>query len=557
MHQLSQPPRDRPLVSIITIFLNEERFICSAIESVLAQSYTHWELLLVDDGSTDRSPEIARDFAARFPDRITCLSHSENDNRGMSAARNLGMRHARGDFIAFLDADDVWFSYTLARQVAAMQAHSEAGLIHGASEYWFSWSGVPDDLYADYVDFAPGPGTGIDQLYAPPDLLVRFLEDPRTLPGMGSVIARRELVEKIGGFDERFRDLYEDQVFLAKAALAAPVYVCHEVWARYRQHGGSACGAADRERERALRKVYLRWLAAYLRKHEVKDERVGRLVRQRWSDLRHPLRARLELLRRDSKARRVIGRRLEAATSSVLPERVTAALRQAAAASLVSVPPGTVRFGDLRRLRPLDPGFGYNRGGPVDRYYIERFLEWHTDDIAGRVLEIGERTYTCRFGGDKVQLSDVLHVHEGNPEATIVGDLATADHIPSDTFDCVIITQTLHLIYDYRAALATIHRILKPGGVMLATAPGTTQSSRDEWAGIWYWSFTSHSIRRLISETFPGGASQVEPYGNVLTATAFLYGVAAWELTERERDFRDPQYEMLVTMRARKALSAA
>jgi SAM-dependent methyltransferase len=216
-----------------------------------------------------------------------------------------------------------------------------------------------------------------------------------------------------------------------------------------------------------------------------------------------------------------------------------------------------VRFGDLRRLTPLDPGFGYNRGGPVDRYYIERFLEWHADDISGRVLEIGERTYTCRYGGDNVHASDVLHVHEGNPEATFIGDLATADHIPSDSFDCVIITQTLHLIYDYQAALRTIHRILKPGGVMLATVPGTTQSSRDEWAAIWYWSFTSHSIRRLIADTFPGGVSQVESYGNVLAATAFLYGVAAWELTEQERDHRDPQYEMVVTMRARKASSAA
>jgi SAM-dependent methyltransferase len=228
-----------------------------------------------------------------------------------------------------------------------------------------------------------------------------------------------------------------------------------------------------------------------------------------------------------------------------------------ATGSLLNVPPGTVRFGDLRRLTPLDPGFGYNRGGPVDRYYIERFVEWHSDDISGRVLEIGERTYTCRFGGDKVLQSDVLHVHEGNPEATIVGDLATADHIPSDTFDCVIITQTLHLIYDFQAALRTIHRILKPGGMMLATVPGTSQSSRDEWAAIWYWSFTSHSIRRLLADTFPGGVSQVESYGNVLAAAAFLDGVAAWELTEQERDHRDPQYEIVVTMRARKAPSAA
>lgn len=557
MH-LSRETRDcRPLVSVIMIFLNEERFISEAIESVLAQSYRDWELLLVDDGSTDRSPEIARDYAARFPERISYLTHPDGANHGMSASRNLGLSRARGEFVTFLDADDVWFSYTLARQCAAMEAHPEAGLIHGATEYWFSWTGAPGDLYSDYVDFSAGPGSGTDQLYPPPELLIRFLEDSVTLPGMGSVIARRELVEQIGGFEERFKGLYEDQVFLAKAALAAPAYVSHELWLRYRQHSGSTCRTADDDSRRAMLESYLRWLIAYARRKGVEDERLWELLRERWSDLRHPLRARLKLLRKNGRAKQAVRRRAAAVAGAVLPERVAGSLRRAAAGSLMSVPPGAVRFGDLRRLAPLDPGFGYNRGGPVDRYYIERFLEWHSDDIRGRVLEIGERTYTCRYGGDKVLVSDVLHVHEGNPEATIVGDLATADHIPSNTFDCVIITQTLHLIYDFRAALATLHRILKPGGVLLATVPGTSQSSRDEWADIWYWSFTKHSMRRLIADTFPGASAQIESYGNVLAAAAFLYGVAAWELTQGERDYRDPQYEVVVTVRAQKALDVA
>ncbi|MEZ4571149.1 MAG: glycosyltransferase [Thermomicrobiales bacterium] len=557
MHQPDHPFENRPLVSVIMIFLDEERFIEEAIESVLAQSYPAWELLLVDDGSTDRRSEIAREYAAKHPDRITYLSHPEHENRGMSATRNLGIQHAGGEYISFLDADDVWFSYSLARQVAAMEACPDAGLIHGSTEYWFSWSNAPDDLYADYVDFLSDETPGLDQLYPPGELLIRFLEDSHTLPSMCSVIATRKLVEQIGGFDERFKGLYEDQVFLAKAGLAAPVYISSEVWARYRQHGGSACNMAAPERLAAMRKVYLRWLVSYLRAEQVEDERIWELLREAWTEVQHPFRTRLKDLRKPQRFKRVVGSRLEAAAAAILPERVTNGLRRASAGSLVTVPPGMVRFGNLRRLSPLDPGFGYNRGGPIDRYYIERFLEWHGDDIAGRVLEIGERTYTVRFGGDKVRQSDVLHVHDGNPEATIVGDLATADHIPSDTFDCVIITQTLHLIYDYQAALETIHRILKPGGVMLATVPGTTQSSRDEWAGIWYWSFTRHSVQRLIADTFPQGIAQIESYGNVLAAAAFLYGVAAWELTDQERDYRDPQYEMVVTIRARKAPTPA
>lgn len=259
------------------IFLNEERFISEAIESVLAQSYPNWELLLIDDGSTDGSPEIARDFARRCPERITYLAHPGRANLGMSAARNLGLKHARGEFVSFLDADDVWFSYTLTRQVAALEGRPEAGMAHGATEYWFSWSGDPDQLYADFVDFEPGADDGMDQLYQPPEMLIRFLEDSGTLPGMGSVIARRSLLAEIGGFDERFRGLYEDQVFLAKATLAAPVYASHERWARYRQHRRSTCAETEVERERAIRKAYLRWLIAYLRNQNVSDERLWML----------------------------------------------------------------------------------------------------------------------------------------------------------------------------------------------------------------------------------------------------------------------------------------
>jgi SAM-dependent methyltransferase len=211
-----------------------------------------------------------------------------------------------------------------------------------------------------------------------------------------------------------------------------------------------------------------------------------------------------------------------------------------------------VRFGTLHRLSPISRAYGFDRGLPIDRYYIEHFLAHAAPDIHGRVLEVGDDEYTKRFGQARVTTSDVLHVTEGNPKATIVADLASAHHIPSDTFDCVILTQTLQLIYDLRAAVKTVHRILKPGGLLLATLPGISPIARDEWAEQWCWSFTHHSARRLLEEYFQPTAINIAAYGNVLTAIAFLHGLAAQELHPEELNHHDPGYHILITVRAAK-----
>lgn len=218
---------------------------------------------------------------------------------------------------------------------------------------------------------------------------------------------------------------------------------------------------------------------------------------------------------------------------------------------LNGIPPvGYVDFGDLRRLTPISGTFGFDRGLPVDRYYVERFLSKHANDIHGRVLEIGDDSYTRRFGGDRVAVRDVLHVAAGNPVATFIGDLTNAEQIPSDAFDCFVLTQTLHLIYDVRAALNTIYRILKPGGVVLTTVPGISQISNDTWAPYWCWAFTSLSAKRLFGEFFPPDNVELEAFGNVLAAISFLQGIAAEELRQKELDFHDPCYELLITVRA-------
>ena len=219
---------------------------------------------------------------------------------------------------------------------------------------------------------------------------------------------------------------------------------------------------------------------------------------------------------------------------------------------LDSPPPGRVHLGDLRRLDPISREFGFDRGRPVDRYYIEGFLARHAEDIQGRVLEIGDATYTHRFGGERVERSEVLDV-AANERADFVADLTQANALPSDIFDAVILTQTLNVIYDIRAVLRNFHHTLKPGGVLLATCPGISQIDRvSEAQGNWrsIWAFTDYAVARLFEETFPGASLTVETHGNVLAATAFLHGLAAEELTSEELDYCDEDYQVIITIRA-------
>lgn len=216
---------------------------------------------------------------------------------------------------------------------------------------------------------------------------------------------------------------------------------------------------------------------------------------------------------------------------------------------------GHVDLGDLRRLKPISSAWGADRGRVIDRYYIEGFLERHASDVRGHVLEIGTSAYTRRFGAQKVLKSDVLHVAHARSDVTIVDDLTVASKIESETFDCIIFTQTLQFIYQCSATIQTLHRILKKGGVVLATFPGITKISRvdmEKWGH--FWGFTSCSARTMFGESFETSDIEVETYGNVLTATAFLYGLSADELAPEELDYVDPDYEVIVSVRARRAM---
>ena len=225
------------------------------------------------------------------------------------------------------------------------------------------------------------------------------------------------------------------------------------------------------------------------------------------------------------------------------------------AAIIVAPPVGQPEWPSLRRTIPISRWFGMDRGLPVDRVYIETFLSERARAIRGCVLEVAEDTYTRRFGGEHVERCDILHARPGNPSANIVADLTDARTIPDSQYDCVLLTQTLQFIFDLRSAVQTLHRILRPGGSVIATVPGISQISRSDM-GQWgeFWRFTSASARRLFAEHFASESVTVSTFGNVLSAIAFLHGLAGSELTDEELAYHDPDYEVLIGVAATKNL---
>ena len=207
-----------------------------------------------------------------------------------------------------------------------------------------------------------------------------------------------------------------------------------------------------------------------------------------------------------------------------------------------------VRFGNFRRLTPISRSWGFDRGLPIDRYYLEHFLERHAGDVRGHVLEFYSNSYTKLLGGERVTRSDVLNVEQGNPKSTIVADLSTAHDLPQEFFDCILLCQVLQFVYDLRGALANLDRMLKPAGVILATMPGIIPIHPEEWP--FYWSVTAAAAERLFRERFPAAAIEVESHGNVLAAMALLEGLASSELTSEELDYNDPSYPVLIAVRA-------
>ena len=282
----SESPSPAPRVSVISIFYNASAYLSEAIDSVLNQSFRDFELLLVDDGSTDESTSIAQGFAASDPDRIRYLSHPGKVNRGMSATRNLGLSAARGEFVAFIDADDRWAPGKLGEQIAILDSMPEVDAVCGTVRYWQSWNGGPDRIVRT--------GHVQDRQVPPPQAsLALYPLGQAGAPCPSDLMIRRSAVSDVGGFEESFTgplQMYEDQAFLAKFYLEKTIYFANRIWLDYRIHDQSFVSGVIRQgRYQDVRRHFLEWFRNYLNhRHVDHSETVKAAVDRALRTHRHP-----------------------------------------------------------------------------------------------------------------------------------------------------------------------------------------------------------------------------------------------------------------------------
>lgn len=279
---------DFPVISVIIAFLNEEMFLAEAIESVIQQEYQHWELILVDDGSTDKSTLIAQQYAKQFPTQIIYCEHTEHVNKGLSASRNYGIMQSTGQLIAILDADDIWLPNKLADQVAIFQKHPSIAMLAEASLYWYSWNGPEKE---DHIILLGAPS---GKVYRPTELL--YLLYPLSTGAApcpsGLMISRAAFLDS-GGFEEIFtqeRQLYEDQAFLNKIYLKERVYISAACNNKYRQRSGSIVQTVKEQGQyQEVRRYFLEWYKNFLQKNFIDDRRLNRLLFKALLPYRYPL----------------------------------------------------------------------------------------------------------------------------------------------------------------------------------------------------------------------------------------------------------------------------
>lgn len=297
---MSKPPS----VAVITCFLNAEQFLFETITSVFQQTFQDWELLLIDDGATDGSTEIAKRWAREHPERVRYFEHADHRNRGPAASRNVGLIHTRAPLIAPLDSDDVWLPNKLERQVAILSEHREAAMVYGRPLYWGNWSAPNVEVLPDCT---PKLGVEPGRVYRPPRLLVVSLKGAAFDPCPSDLLIKRDTLVALGGFEESLSySMFEDMAMLAKVYSNAPVFVADETWTRYRLHPKSLCAVQIKTGLHDVNRAsYLRWLMRYLQEQQVTDADVVKRVRAMLWSSRHPQVA--SLLRPAVKAIRRIG----------------------------------------------------------------------------------------------------------------------------------------------------------------------------------------------------------------------------------------------------------
>lgn len=493
----------RPLAAVV-LGRGLRRTLLELVE-MLRRQEADVQIVVVDDGEDDLTRRVLASLAAAERSDVEPVAAAPG--AGRAALRNAGVAAARAETVFFLEPG-----------CRLEPGYCRRGLEILAAEPEVDFVSCPGPRAADPRPGGLRAGGGLNL----PDLLGR----------LGAVhpaaLFRRRLWRQLRGFDEELPGLECDDFWLRAVAGGARGAVLDEALVR----GRPARWRGDLRREQRIPA-----LTALFAKHR-------RLFEGDPAAVLVPREGRLHEL--SGRRRRLLERRDRAA---VEVERLNREIRELTE-ELRHHGRDRVEWGDLRRTTPISPEWGTDRGKPVDRRYIEEFLAAHAGDVRGAVLEVQEAEYTREYGGERVERSDVLDVNPENPRATVLADLRRADAIPAESYDCFILTRTVHVTDDMRSALRECYRILKPGGVLLLTFPCLSRVCLEYGEDGDFWRLTEAGARRLVYEVFPPEQVETETYGNVLTAAAFLYGLACEELSDEELEARDPFHPVLVGVRA-------
>jgi glycosyltransferase involved in cell wall biosynthesis len=531
----------QPKVSVVITCYNHGMYLRDAIQSIQRQTYQPIEIVVVDDGSTDNTREIAQSFAD--------VKYVYQPNEGLSAARNKGIAESCGQYIVFLDADDWLYEEAIAINLSHLKRNKSCVFACGAHDKVDTWGNILEDE----------PSRLIEKNHYTELLQGNFI-------GMHATVMYHRIVFTEFKFDTTLMACEDYDLYL-KIARKYPVCSHEHKVAAYRMHDSNmskdyvlmldhVLKVCERQRKSLSQKEMgcyeagiKTWKAYYAEK----------LFERFWQDIGSvsgwPRMKELSMVvhNKPRKFADYFIKKILCDTRQLVkrsaPDYLLRVFHELGLYKQYLPASGKINTGDFDRLTPFSNDFGFDRGGAIDRFYIEEFIENNSQSVNGNVLEIGDNEYTLRYG-NKLGKSHILHVDSSNTKATYVGDITNVPQIPSEYFDCIIFTQTLHLIYDFKSALKTCYRILKPGGCLLLTVPGITQVDRGIWKDYWLWSFTDTAMKKLMTETFNGSKVDVATYGNVQVASAFLYGMGLPEISTKALRYNDPSYQVIITVKA-------
>jgi glycosyltransferase involved in cell wall biosynthesis len=532
-----------PLVSVVITTYNHAAFLPDAIGSVLGQTYKNIELIVIDDGSTDNT----KGLMCLYPQ----VKYHFQENRGLPAARNTGAILSSGVYIVFLDADDMFYPDAIAVNVKYFSEHPEYGFISGGH-----------DLMTEDKQIMDSPEW---QQFPSKDHYLSLLRNDYI--SMHAAVMYRKEVFTDHHYDETLISC-EDYDFYLQIAKNYPVLSHNIKLAAYRKHANSMSMNILQMYHSAIKVIHKHYHTnagddvVNSCKKGIRDVRshyaellfgsmiTGNIYKE--VDFREIISV-ISLLSRGyfflliryylEKILRWVSRK-----SFSFARRIA---RIISGGSEYIVPRvGKVWIQDLNRSTPFNISSGIDQSGHIDNYYIEQFLRDNACYVKGNVLVMGNGDDTLTYGGEGVIKYDLLHIYALHSQSPVPDKF---HYIPADFYDCIIIRQSLHLVYDFNSIIRNCFRSLKKEGVLLLTVPGITPVDPDEDQYHWYWSFTGNAIDKLLMQYFDPVNIQVHTFGNVLVAASFLYGIEVSKLNKIELEQHDPAYQVVIAAKAVKS----